>query len=173
LEVSPKALYFIQPRSEKFWNCGQKHCIVQPRSEKNLNCGQKHCILFSRTEKILEVRPKALYFANKSTVFCSNCEQKRCILFSCTANTFWNCDQKHSLVQPRRANFGIATKSTIQPRRENFCNCDQKHCILFSRPSEIFWNCEQKSCTLFSRAEKSVRIAIKARILFSRAAKRF
>jgi hypothetical protein len=33
--------------------------FVQPRSEKLLNYEQKHCIWFSRAEN---VRPKALYF---------------------------------------------------------------------------------------------------------------
>jgi hypothetical protein len=26
-ELPPKAMHFVQPRSEKFWNCDEKHCI--------------------------------------------------------------------------------------------------------------------------------------------------
>jgi hypothetical protein len=41
-------------KGEKCQNCDQSPHFVQPRSEKNLNCGQKHRILFSRAAKILE-----------------------------------------------------------------------------------------------------------------------
>jgi hypothetical protein len=53
--LPPKALYFVQPRSEKFWNCEQEHFI-----------------LFGRAAKIFGIyQEKQL----KLTVFCSACSE--------------------------------------------------------------------------------------------------
>jgi hypothetical protein len=72
----PKAPYFVQPRSETFWNCDQKHCILFSRAakhfgiankstafcaaaqRKNVELRTKAFILFSRAVKILEFTNK-------------------------------------------------------------------------------------------------------------------
>jgi hypothetical protein len=33
VELRPKVLHFVQPRSENFWNCEQKHWFDLPHSE--------------------------------------------------------------------------------------------------------------------------------------------
>jgi hypothetical protein len=35
LGIGPKAPFFVQPRSETFWNCDQKHCILFSHAAKN------------------------------------------------------------------------------------------------------------------------------------------
>jgi hypothetical protein len=78
LELQLKALYFAQPRSQKFWSS------EQPRREFFWNCDQKHCSSFSRTAKKLcdqIVQPRSENFWN--------CEQrKHCILFNRAAIRF-------------------------------------------------------------------------------------
>jgi hypothetical protein len=71
LELRRKALYFVQPRSEIFGNCEQKHWFDQPRSE-NWNCEQKHCVWLPRRENFGIHRQKQL----KLTAFCSAAQPK-------------------------------------------------------------------------------------------------
>jgi hypothetical protein len=35
IELRPKALHFVQPRSENFWNYDEKNCILFSRAAKN------------------------------------------------------------------------------------------------------------------------------------------
>jgi hypothetical protein len=57
LELRRKALYFVQPRSEKGLNCEQKYCILFSRAVKILDCEQKHVFGSAAQRKF-----KALYF---------------------------------------------------------------------------------------------------------------
>jgi hypothetical protein len=102
LELRRRALHFVQLRSEKLWNCDEKHCFlsscaaknllrrkalyfVQPRGE-NFEIVNKSTVFGSGAEKILEVRPKALYFDQPRSEKLWNCKQKHCILFSRAPN---------------------------------------------------------------------------------------
>jgi hypothetical protein len=149
-QVRPKTVFELRAKALYF---------VQPRSEKILNREQKHRILFSRAAKILESRPQALScstaqrkpfgIANKSNVFCSAAQRK-----------FWNCEQKHSIWFIRAEGildwdqntvpyllscapkfFEIETKSTVpvlcSAAQRKFRNCQQKHCIWFSCAEKI------------------------------------
>jgi hypothetical protein len=129
-------VYFVQPRSEIFWNCEQ---IFGSAAEKCWKCDQKHCILFSRAEK-------SFGFATKSSVICSAAQRKivelrpkallRLHFVQPRTEEILNCEQKHFFVQPRCENFGIATKSTL------FCSAAQRK----------FLNCEQTSFGIATKA---------------------
>jgi hypothetical protein len=68
-------------------------------------------------------------------------------LFSRTAKILELCTKAPYLVQPRRENFGIATKNTVScsAAQRKFWNCEQKYCILFSRATKNIWNANKST----------------------------
>jgi hypothetical protein len=155
-----KALYFVQPRSEKFRNLPTKATQID-------------CILFSRAEGI----------ATKRTVFCSaaqrrfrNCDQTHCIcsavqrkklnLFRRAAKFFGIANQKSTpfCSTAQQKDFELPTRALhfLQSRSENFGIFPQNQlktdCILFSRAAkflEFSTKPTQTDCILFCRAAKN------------------
>jgi hypothetical protein len=69
LELRTKALYYVQPRSEKIWS-GEQSTVL-----KFFGIANKHCILFSRAARNLGIyhqkQLKLTVSLRTSTVFCS------------------------------------------------------------------------------------------------------
>jgi hypothetical protein len=161
LELRPKALYFVQPRSENFGIVNKS--IWFSRTEKFWKCDQKHCTsssLFRRAEESFRFSTKALYFlfsranksfgiATKSTAFCSTAQRKDSEL------------RTKSIVFCSGAQRGIANKALyLLAAQQKFWNCEQKHSIWFSGAEEILEL--QPNAVFIQPTEKSFGIAPKA-----------
>jgi hypothetical protein len=85
LDLRPKALYFVQPRSDKFRNCEQKHCT---------------CTAAQR--KVLELRPKALHFVQPRSEIAWNCEQNT-VFCSAAQRIFLELRTKQHILVSRTA----------------------------------------------------------------------
>jgi hypothetical protein len=126
LEFANKALYFVQPRGEKFWNCEQKHCILFSRAAKYFGVANK-----GSTGKMWNLSTKQL----ESTVCCSAAQRKflgnqqKQLKLTASSEIFWNCETR-ALYFIRACSENPTYLYFVLPRNENFGNSVQRK----------FWN---------------------------------
>jgi hypothetical protein len=143
-----QTLYFVQPRSEKFWNVNKSTFLLFCRAAKNFGIYQQK-----------QLKSTVSCSDAKSTVFCSVAQRKVLTSFR---GKCWKCEQALYFVLPPSEKLWNyhqkQLKSTVScsaAKSTVFCSAAQRKVLISF--SEIF-GIANKNCILFGRTAENFGI---------------